>query len=48
VITARGSLDEREKGLRTEGIFDYLIKPFSPSEFLVIVDRLLAKLSQKG
>jgi len=47
VITARGSLQEREKGLRTEGIFDYLIKPFSPSELLVSVDRLLAHLSQK-
>ncbi len=47
VITARGSLQEREKGLRTEGIFDYFIKPFSPSELLVSVDRLLAHLSQK-
>lgn len=45
VITARGSPEEREKGLRMEGIVDYFIKPFSPSVLLASVDRVLAELS---
>ncbi len=47
VITARGNLEEREKGLRTAGIVDYFIKPFSPSALLASVDRVLADLSAR-
>ncbi|MCS7220494.1 MAG: response regulator [Anaerolineae bacterium] len=49
VITARGNPEEREKGLRMQGIVDYFIKPFSPSALLASVDRVLAGLSaQRG
>ena len=42
VITARGSLYERDRGLHREGVVDYIIKPFSPAALLVSIDRALA------
>ncbi len=48
IITARGSLEEREKGLRTPGIVEYIIKPFSPSELLVCIDRVLTNLDREA
>ncbi len=48
VITARGNPEEREKGLRTDGIVDYFIKPFSPSALLASVDRVLAGLPARA
>jgi CheY-like chemotaxis protein len=47
VITARGNPEEREKGLRTPGIVDYFIKPFSPAALVASVDRVLAGLSAR-
>ncbi|HEY64886.1 MAG TPA: response regulator [Caldilineae bacterium] len=47
IITARGSLEEREKGLRTPGVVDYFIKPFAPSQLIASIDRVLDRLSRK-
>lgn len=45
VITARGSLYERDRGLHKPGVVDYIIKPFSPAVLLASIDRALANVS---
>ena len=47
VITARGSLEEQAEGLRMPGIADYIIKPFSPTELLASIDRILRQRERK-
>ncbi|MCD6289277.1 MAG: response regulator [Anaerolineae bacterium] len=47
VITARGSLEEQEEGLRMPGVMDYIIKPFSPAELLASVDRILQQREKR-
>ena len=44
ILSARGSLEDRVKGL-TCGVDDYLAKPFNLEEFLLRVERLLARAS---
>lgn len=41
VITARGDLRERDEALHKEGIVGYLIKPFSPTELIRMIDDIL-------
>jgi two-component system, OmpR family, alkaline phosphatase synthesis response regulator PhoP len=47
ILSARGSLEDRVKGL-TCGVDDYLAKPFNLEEFLLRVERLLARASWAG
>ena len=45
MLTARGQVDDRVKGLRT-GADDYLVKPFDADELLARVDALLRRLGK--
>ncbi len=45
MLTARGQVDDRVKGLHT-GADDYLIKPFDPKELLARVSALLRRLGE--
>ena len=47
ILSARGSLEDRIKGLAS-GVDDYLAKPFNLEEFLLRVERLLARASWAG
>ncbi len=47
VLSAKGSSEDRVKGL-TYGVDDYLAKPFNLEEFLLRVERLLARVSWAG
>lgn len=47
VLSARGSSEDRVKGF-TCGVDDYLAKPFNLEEFLLRVERLLARASWNG
>ena len=47
VLSALGSTEDRVKGL-TRGVDDYLAKPFDLREFLLRVERLLARASWAG
>lgn len=47
ILSARGGLEDRVKGL-TCGVDDYLAKPFNLEEFLLRVERLLARASWAG
>ena len=47
ILSARGGLEDRVKGL-TFGVDDYLAKPFNLEEFLLRVERLLARASWAG
>jgi len=47
ILSARGSSEDRVKGL-TYGVDDYLAKPFNLEEFLLRVERLLARVSWTG
>jgi DNA-binding response OmpR family regulator len=44
ILSAKGSSEDRVKGL-TYGVDDYLAKPFNLEEFLLRVERLLARVS---
>lgn len=44
ILSAKGSAEDRVRGLRC-GVDDYLAKPFDLDEFLLRVDRLLARTS---
>jgi len=44
ILSAKGSSEDRIKGLRY-GVDDYLAKPFNLAEFLLRVERLLARVS---
>jgi DNA-binding response OmpR family regulator len=44
ILSARGGLEDRVKGLAC-GVDDYLAKPFNLEEFLLRVERLLARAS---
>jgi DNA-binding response OmpR family regulator len=44
ILSAKGSAEDRVRGLRC-GVDDYLAKPFDLDEFLLRVDRLLARKS---
>ncbi len=45
ILSARGSPDDKIKGL-SYGVDDYMAKPFNLEEFLLRVDRLLARASR--
>lgn len=47
ILSAKGSSEDRVKGL-TYGVDDYLAKPFNLEEFLLRVERLLARVSWSG
>jgi two-component system alkaline phosphatase synthesis response regulator PhoP len=47
ILSAKGSSEDRVKGL-TYGVDDYLAKPFNLEEFLLRVERLLARVSWAG
>ena len=47
ILSALGSTEDRVKGL-TRGVDDYLAKPFDLREFLLRVERLLARASWTG
>ncbi len=47
IISARGSSEDRIMGLAC-GVDDYLVKPFNLEEFLLRVERLLARASWAG
>ena len=47
ILSAKGSSEDRVKGL-TYGVDDYLAKPFNLEEFLLRVERLLARVSWTG
>jgi DNA-binding response OmpR family regulator len=47
ILSALGSVEDRVKGL-TCGVDDYLTKPFNLEEFLLRVERLLARASWVG
>jgi DNA-binding response OmpR family regulator len=47
ILSARGSSEDRVKGL-SYGVDDYLAKPFNLDEFLLRVERLLARVSWAG
>ncbi len=47
ILSARGSSEDRIKGL-SQGVDDYLAKPFNLEEFLLRVERLLARASWAG
>jgi DNA-binding response OmpR family regulator len=47
ILSAKGSPEDRVKGL-TYGVDDYLAKPFNLEEFLLRVERLLARVSWAG
>jgi DNA-binding response OmpR family regulator len=47
VLTARGQLDDRVRGLKL-GADDYLVKPFEPLELLARIEALLRRNSQGG
>ena len=45
VITAWGNLEDREKGLHAAGVVDYILKPFSTSDLIASVSRVLRELA---
>lgn len=47
ILSAKGSSEDRIKGL-TYGVDDYLAKPFNLAEFLLRVERLLARVYWAG
>ncbi len=47
ILSARGSSEDRVKGL-SQGVDDYLAKPFDLEEFMLRVERLLARASWAG
>lgn len=47
ILSAKGSSEDRVKGL-SYGVDDYLAKPFNLEEFLLRVERLLARVSWAG
>jgi two-component system alkaline phosphatase synthesis response regulator PhoP len=47
ILSAKGSSEDRIKGL-SYGVDDYLAKPFNLEEFLLRVERLLARVSWAG
>ncbi len=47
ILSAKGSSEDRVRGL-TYGVDDYLAKPFNLEEFLLRVERLLARVSWGG